>query len=180
MAHYLSVYINYSYAEYRYVSVWLLLGHMLRMPRADAGPWLQDAVARILGSALGGASVEFEGGLPVAVQALRAAAGDGAARSALEQQADRLPADVAVFMPGRDRERSDTWGHEKRRLLAHAQALGWLFGDNARARVLIGLALQLADSGFAGYQASACLALAETVRVVGEDARLIAEALNQA
>ncbi|MDH4053741.1 MAG: hypothetical protein OEU93_19410, partial [Rubrivivax sp.] len=137
LARYLSVYTNYSYAEYRYSSLWLLLGHVLRMPRVDAGPWLREAVVRILGSALGGASVEFEEAVPVAVQALRAAAGDAAARAALERQADDLAAAAAALMPGRDRERSDTWGHDKRRLLAHAQTLGWLLGDRGRARKLI-------------------------------------------
>lgn len=164
---YLSVYTNYSYAEYRFASLWRLLGHVLRLPRADAGAWLRDAVTHILGSALGGTSVEFESALPVATQALAAAAGDGAARAALEQQADRLGQAAAQFSPGRDLERSDTWGHEKRRLLAHAQALGWLLGDRARADALLDVALRLADSGFAGYQAMACLALAETAWVVG-------------
>lgn len=168
LARYLSVYTGYSYAEYRYASLWLLLGHMLHMPRTDAGPWLRQALVMILGSALGGASVEFEQALPVAVQALRAASGDAAARGALEQQADRLGAAAATFVPGRDRERSDTWGHAKRLLMAHAQALGWLLGDQSRARALVDVALRLADSGFAGYQAMACEALAETALVVGE------------
>lgn len=182
LARYLSVYTNYSYAEYRYSSLWLLLGHVLRMPRADAGPWLREAVIRILGSALGGASVEFEEAVPVAVQALRAAAGDDAARAALERQADDLAAAAVALMPGRDRVSSDTWGYEKRRLLAHAQALGWLLGDCERARTLIDVSLRLADSGFAGYQAMVCMTLAETALVVGEGEwlPLIDDALKQA
>jgi hypothetical protein len=181
LARYLSVYTNYSYAEYRYSNLWLLLGHVLRMPRADAGPWLREAVVRILGSALGGASVEFEEALPVAVQALCAAAGNDAARAALEQRADDLGEDAAALVSGRG-ECSDTWGHDKRRLLAHAQSLGWLLGDRGRARALIDVSLRLADSGFAGYQATACMALAETAWVVGEGEWLpsIDDALNQA
>jgi hypothetical protein len=180
LARYLSVYTNYSYAEYRYANLWLLLGHVLHIPRTDAGPWLREAVVSILGSALGGASVEFEQALPVAVQALHAAAGDDAARQALAQQADDLCVASAAFIPGRG-ERSDTWGHEKRRLLAHAQALGWLLNDRARARALIDAALRLAESGFAGYQAMACMALAETAWVVGEGGPpVIDEALHQA
>lgn len=170
LARYLSVYTNYSYAEYRYATLWLLLGHLLRLPRADGGPWVRETTVRILGAALGGASVEFEEALPVAVQALRAAAGDAAARQALQQEADRLLDAAAMLKPGRDRERSDTWAHEKRRMLAHAQALGWLLGDAARAHRLVNEALALADSGFAGYQAMACLALAETMLVLAEGA----------
>jgi hypothetical protein len=182
LARYLSVFTNYSYAEYRYASLWLLLGHMLRMPRLDAGPWVQQAVVSTLVAALGGASVEFEGSLTIAVQALGAAAGDAMARGALQAQADSLAAAADAFVPGRGHERSDTWAHEKRRLLAHAQALGWLLGDGARAQALIDKALQLADSGFAGYQAMACLTLVETALVAGQGhgAPVIADALDQA
>lgn len=182
LARYLSVYTNYSYAEYRYSSLWLLLGHLLRMPRDDAGPWLREAVVRLLGSALGGASVEFEQALPVAAEALRAAQGDAAARAALEQRAEVLIAAAQAVVAGRDHDRSDTWGHQKRHLLAHAQALGWLLGDHARAQALIEQALRIARSGFAGYQAPACLALAETALVVAEGDRPAAvdAALEQA
>jgi hypothetical protein len=78
---------------------------------------------------------------------------------------------AALLKPGRDLERSDTWAHEKRQMLAHAQALGWLLGDAVRAQRLVDEALALADSGFAGYQAMACLALAETMLVLAEGAR---------
>lgn len=171
LARYLSVYTNYSYAEYRYATLWLLLGHLVRLPRADGGPWVRQTAVHILGAALGGASVEFHEALPVAVRALRAAAGDASAHRALQQEADRLLEASASLKPGRDVERSDTWAHEKRRMLAHAQALGWLLGDAARAQQLADEALELADSGFAGYQAMACLALAETMLELAEGAR---------
>jgi hypothetical protein len=167
LVRYLSVYTNYSYAEYRYATLWLLLGHVLRFPRPDCGAWVRDAVLRILGSALSGASVEFEESLAVAVRSLRACAGDATARQALEAEADHLVDAAARLRPGRDREGSDIWAHEKRRMLAHAQALGWLLGDTVRAARLLDEAVALADSGFAGYQAMACLALAETL-LVGE------------
>ena len=76
-----------------------------------------------------------------------------------------------MLKPGRDFERSDTWAHEKRRMLAHAQALGWLLGDAVRAQRLVDEALALAESGFAGYQAMACLTLAETMLMLAEGAR---------
>jgi len=165
---YLSIYTNYSYAEYRYATLWLLLGHVLRLPRPDGVAWVRDMVGRIVGAALGGASVEFEDGLAIAVRALRARAGDLVARQALETEADRLVDAATRLRPGRDREGSDIWAHEKRRMLAHAQAFGWLLGDRARARRLFDETLAIADSGFAGYQAQACLALAETIHVVGD------------
>lgn len=182
LARYLSVFTNYSYAEYRYASLWLLLGHLLCWPRPDASAWLREAVVSLLGSALGGASVEFEQALPVAVQALRASAGDGTAALALQQQADRLVHAAAAMQDGRDRTRSDTWGHHKRQLLAHAQAMGWLLGDRTRALALVDVATDLAESGFAGYQAMACMALAETAWVVsgGQALPVIDKALQLA
>lgn len=168
---YLSIYTNYSYAEYRYATLWLLLGYVLRLPRPDGAAWVRDMVVRIVGAALGGASVEFEDGLAIAVRALRVRAGDLVARQALETEADRLVDAATRLRPGRDREGSDIWAHEKRRMLAHAQALGWLLDDRARARRLFDETLAIADSGFAGYQAQACLALAETIHVVGDGGR---------
>jgi hypothetical protein len=163
---YLSVYTNYGYAEYRHATLWLLLGHVLRMPRPDGGPWVRDTVVKIVGAALGGVSVEFEEGLAIAVRALRARAGDPAAREALVAEADRLVEAAWRMRPGQRREASDTWAHEKRKMLAHAQALGWLLGDHARAQRLLHEAQALAESGFAGFQAQACLALAEAAYVV--------------
>ncbi|MFN0304856.1 MAG: NB-ARC domain-containing protein, partial [Burkholderiales bacterium] len=162
---YLSVYTNYSYPEYRFSTLWLLLGFMVQLPRPDGGPWLQDAVVRILGSALGGRSVEFEAGLPIAAIGLRAQGQDQGARIALIKQAAELMGEAARLKPGRDWEGSDVWGHHKRLMLANAQALGWLLGERALARQVLLEASGLADSGFAGYQAPACLAMAEALHV---------------
>ncbi len=91
--------------------------------------------------------------------------GDAAARQALVDQAGQLMDEALAYKPGRDREGSDTWGHHKRLMLANAQAVGWLAGDRALAARVLEDALGLADSGFAGFQAPACLALAEAIRV---------------
>ena len=167
---YLSVYTNYAYAEYRYATLWLLLGQVLRLPRPDvAGAWwVQEAVVRILGAALGGGSVEFEHGLPIAVRALRARCGDAAALQALRAEAEQLNAKAARMSAGRDRASGDVWAHVKRTLMAHAQALGWLLAERERAQGLLDATASIADSGFAGYQAPACLALAEAIHVVHE------------
>jgi hypothetical protein len=178
---YLGVYTNYSYAEYRYATLWLLLGQLLRLPRPDAGAWVRDMAVRVVGAALGGASVEFEGGLEVSVRALRASGGDPAARRTLEAEADQLLIQAPRYVPGRGDD-GDTWAHVKRRMLAHAEALGWLLDDLGRARRLLGEALAIGDSGFAGYQAPACLALAESVHVVEAGGRpdVIGDALETA
>jgi len=178
---YLSVYTNYSYAEYRFATLWLLLGFVVQLPRPDGGPWVQDAVVRVLGSALGGASVEFEQGLPIAATALRAQAQDSRARMAVENQANDLIGEAMRLKPGRDREGSDIWAHQKRLMLANAQALGWLLGEEDLARQVLREALSLADSGFAGYQAPACLALAEAIRICLQgDPHAEAAAIEQA
>jgi hypothetical protein len=162
---YLSVYTNYNYPEYRFSTLWLLLGFIVRFPRAECGHWVQDAVLRILDAALGGGSVEFDEGLAIAVRAMRARAGDEAARKALELQARQLIDEAMRLKPGRDREGSDVWAHHKRRMLASAQALGWLLGEDALATRLLREAVGLTESGFAGYQAPACLAVAEAFHV---------------
>ncbi|MGH8508925.1 MAG: NB-ARC domain-containing protein [Gammaproteobacteria bacterium] len=173
LTRYLSVYTNYNYPEYRFSTLWLLLGFVVRLPRADGGPWVQDAVVRILGSALGGGSVEFELGLAIAATALRAQAQDQGARTALKEQAHRLMDEAMSLKPGRG---SDIWAHHKRLMLANAQALGWLLGEEQLAGQVLHEASGLADSGFAGYQAPACLALAEAVHVCREgDPQEVAE-----
>ena len=57
------------------------------------------------------------------------------------------------------------WALHKRLMLANAQAVGWLLGEQGLAAQVLHDALGLADSGFAGFQAPACLALAEAFRV---------------
>jgi hypothetical protein len=83
-----------------------------------------------------------------------------------------LLADAASLRSGRAPSGCDRWGHHMRGLRvhahahahAHAQALGWAWGDTSLAEPLLDAAASLADSGLAGVQAPACLALAETLR----------------
>ena len=163
---YLSVFAGYGYAEYRQSSCWWLLAAVLRFSGTDAAAWVREAVVAILETALGGGSVQFDGAVQIAARAFAARAGDVAAATALRDEAARLVTESAKMKTGRDA--SDTWGRHKRLLSAHAEALGWLKGDAASADALVGEALRIADSGFAGYQAPACLTLAETVRVLRE------------
>jgi hypothetical protein len=162
---YLSVYTNYNYSEYRFSTLWLLLGFIVELPRPDGGEWLREAVVGMLTAALSGDSVEFEEGLPTAAMALRAQAQDAAARTALHEQAAGLIDAAMCLKPGREVQGSDIWAQHKRRMLASAQALGWLLGEEALADQVLQEAMALADSGFAGYQAPACLALAEAIAI---------------
>ncbi len=165
---YLSVYTNYSYLEYRFSTLWLLLGFMLQLPLAGGGVWVRECLLRIVAAAFAGGSVEFEQGLPIATTALRARMTDAAARQSLIDQAHELINEAARLKPGRDREGSDIWADHKRLMLATAQSLGWLLDEDALALQVLHDALGLAESGFAGYQAPACIALAEAFQVCGQ------------
>jgi hypothetical protein len=176
---YLSVYTNYSYLEYRFSTLWLLLAYVVRLPVPD-GRWVRDSLVRILSAALGGGSVEFEEGLAIAVTALRARANEIEARKSLVQQADDLRNEAVRLKPGRDREGSDIWAGHKRRMLASAQALGWLLTEKDLASQVLHDALGLADSGFAGYQAPACLALADAIQVCASDDPSVLPDIEQA
>jgi hypothetical protein len=100
---------------------------------------------------------------------VRAQTGDAAARQALVAQAHGLINEGMHLKPGRNREGSDIWAEHKRRMLSSAQALGWLLGEKALADQVLQEALALADSGFAGYQAPACWALAEAFHICQPD-----------
>jgi hypothetical protein len=177
---YLSVYTNYNYSEYRFSTLWLLFGFIVELPRPDGGEWLREAVVGILTAALSGDSVEFEEGLTTAATALRAQAQDAAARTALHEQAAGLIDEAMCLKPGREVQGSDIWAQHKRRMLASAQALGWLLGEEALADQVLQEAMALADSGFAGYQAPACLALAEAIEICQRGQPQASPAIEQA
>ncbi|MBL8472410.1 MAG: hypothetical protein KF778_03555 [Rhodocyclaceae bacterium] len=180
LARYLSVYTNYSYAEYRYASLWILLAQVVRAPDPPGAGWVQDAVVRVIEAALAGGSVEFDQGLAVVVRALRAGAGDHAAQTGLQAWTTQLLEQARALQYGRDPHASDVWGGHKRDMLAHAQALGWLLGMGALAEQLLAGAAAISDSGFAGYQAPACLALAETLFVCRGNAAAAATDIESA
>src|SRR5207249_2930609 len=92
---YLSVYTNYSYLEYRFSTLWLLLGFMLQLPLAGGGTWVRECLLRIVAAAFAGGSVEFEQGLPVATTALRARVADPNARLSLINHAHELMNEAA-------------------------------------------------------------------------------------
>jgi hypothetical protein len=177
---YISVYTNYNYPEYRYSTLWLLLSHVVRFPRADGGAWVRHVLTGLLASAVGGGSVEFEDGLAVAVRALKARNGDAGERQRLVEHAQALIQDAGPLRLRAGQERSDMWGIYKRWMFATAQGLAWLLGEKGLAHAVLIEALALSDSGFAGYQTSACLAMAEAFEVCFRGEPDTAEAVERA
>jgi hypothetical protein len=106
--------------------------------------------------------VSFREGLGLTIAALRAAAGEAGALArfeALEREA--VDATYALF----DRRwRSDSWGHHCRRMAALAEAEAVALGRRDRAAELLAIARGL-PRGFAGFQSSASLRLAEAARI---------------
>jgi hypothetical protein len=148
--------------------------------------WVQKTIQKIFISALGGSSVEFEQALPVAVLALQASLGDAPLIDFLFQRGERLLQDAGALRGGRG---EDSWAFNKRHMLALAQAFACLnIAPNIapdRILDLLESTARIAQTGFAGYNASAMLALAETVRVCGvagmpDEATQVASALDAA
>jgi hypothetical protein len=157
---YLGVHSAYNYANYRFGSLWALLRPMLL--HTEPG-WIRANVAALLCSALAGGSGEFEEGLPLTLLALRAGAGEAQAAGELATCAAAFRKEANKLASGRTR--GDTWGRYKRLFAALAQIQS-LVGADVRApgRDLLNEAVWM-HYGFAGYQAPACLTLAEAVRV---------------
>jgi hypothetical protein len=157
---YLGVHSAYNYANYRFGSLWALLRPILQHPEPG---WIRGKVAELLCSGIGGGSAEFEDGVPLTVLALRASAGDAGAAKELAECAAAFRQEASELGPGRDR--GDTWGRYKRLLATLAQVQTFVGADvNAPSHDLLYDAVWM-RYGFAGYQAPACLALAEAIRI---------------
>jgi len=157
---YFGVHSAYNYANYRFGSLWALLRPILQYPQAE---WIKEKVRALLSSALGGSSTEFEEGTPVTVLALRAAAGESEAAKSLADYATRVRQEARELSLGRDR--GDTWGRYKRLLATLAQVEAILGVDVGTPNdELLHDAVHV-HYGYAGYQAPACLALAEAIRI---------------
>jgi hypothetical protein len=157
---YLGVHSAYNYPNYRFGSLWALLRPILQHSEPA---WIRGQVASLLCSGLAGGSVEFEEGVPLTVLALRANAGDA---GAVKQLADYAAAFLQKAKElGAGRDHGDTWGRYKRLLATLAQAKATVGADvTASSYDLLDGAIQI-GYGFAGYQAPACLALAEAIRI---------------
>ena len=178
---YIAIHSGYQYVQYRNRSLWFVLAGVLRHPNPD---WIRGTARELAETALAGSSLEFREALPLTVLALKAAAGDPAAaqeivrlrNDAIGEASDasdatslpnfnllsaypRPPAGTAAPQPG-----DDSWGSHRRRLAAHAQIMARLENNRPEAFNLVMGAAGL-KQGFAGFQAPACLLLADTVLV---------------
>ncbi len=181
---YVSLHAAYGYREYRQGSLWTLLDAILRHPSQS---WVEAWVTALAGAVLAPNRGEFREGLELAVRGLQTFAGEPGAMETLERRrADAVSAsEAAVQAPSMNlvgdpaRERGDTWGTNRRRLAAMAETLSRLPGDPAEVRNLLTRALGL-HWGFAGFNAPACLALADAIEVASPGAGWVAQALAAA
>ena len=163
LSDYVEIHAANPYAEYRNRSLWAILGATSAHPDPAAS---RDLARQLVAAALAPAPVAFREGLRVTVAALRAASGEPGALErfeALEQEA----ADAMKRLDAR-RWRSDSWGHHCRRLAVLAEAEAVALGRHDHATALLAQARSL-PPGFAGFQSSASLTLAEAARICDAD-----------
>ena len=165
---YIAVLATNAYALYRNRSLWGLLASIVTHPD---GAWVQRRVREIAEAAIGGAEMRVAQDLDIARLVLpELVAG---ARAALDAAVGDARAEALA-------DGSDAWGWHKRRLAALAEVSVIGYGDATGAAALVDAALAV-PHGFAGYEAPACLRLAEAAHLSdsGDRAR-VAAALGQA
>lgn len=192
---YLQAHATYGYAYYRQQSLWVLLDFVLRYPNQV---WVREMLAQLAVPALAGSRLDFRAGLPLTIRALQARMGDNNARADIDTRYDKLMQRAALMgalpeqhpytinagslMHGDDSEPGDTWGWYKRLMGTLAEALSvfeMAEGDDIKATDLLDAALKF-PYGFAGFQAPACLTLAESLAIAKYPGGMIEEAREQA
>lgn len=160
--HYLAIHTGYYYTEYRNRSLWYLLDAVLRNVQ-DPG-WVQEQSRKIIEATLTAASPEFVEGTAISLRGWRAFFGEGSAGADFDAASQKALADSFALIPTRGL--SDAFGQFKRRLAAYAQTHARLLDQDPRAEALLDRAVDRdLPYGFAGFQTSACLAVAEAVRI---------------
>lgn len=165
---YLTLQARNSYAFYRSRSLWALLPSVIAHPDVR---WVRRFLRRVVESALAPSWTHFDEQVPVASVALRTSAGQQEAAGAWESFLQEAKAAATVIADSEPtpadlrRGSGDRWGRHKRRLCALAEATRLGLGDEVAAWSLVELAMAL-PFGFAGFESSACLALAETTHIV--------------
>jgi hypothetical protein len=160
---YIGIHAGNPYAEYRNQSLWAILGAAC-CHRDDEKA--RDLVRRLASAALAQTSVWFREGLMLTVEALRARADQPGALDRFEARVAQARAAVGELQAVR--WKADTWGNHCRRLAALAEAEAVVLKRRDRARKLLDEARRL-PFGFAGYQSSASLTLAEAYRICQPD-----------
>jgi serine/threonine-protein kinase len=160
---YLDAHSAYGYPQYRNGSLWELLAAVLLHPSQD---WVREWLTRVGLVVLAAPNRgEFLESLEIAVLALQANAGDGAAEEELTGRRDTAVHQVEAFPPSPVRGEADVWGLHRRRLAGLAEAYSKFPLDGSNPVDLVAKALAV-GRGFAGITAPACLTLAETVSIV--------------
>jgi hypothetical protein len=163
-----------NYTRYRNRFLWALLHAVIRHPDQA---WVLEVLSGLEAAALTGSKLEFQEGLPLALLALQAGMGTPGAIQKFEDHLNKARGAAAALSPGR--EQGDSWASHKRRLIALAEALNFLPDGKKRAVEILDQALGL-PYGFAGFQAPACLTLAEAARICESGDPLIGAALAAA
>ncbi len=178
LGRYVALHASYGYPQYRKGSLWALLGAVLRHPGQG---WVREWVTVLGEAALSPNRGSYQGALGYAVRALGVAAGVPGASDELErsrtdaiEEAQRLPPGAPLI-----RGQGDTWGLHRRQLAALAEAYSILPGGLAATDELLNLAVQL-PFGYAGFNAPACLTLAEAIQVADGGSERSKEALDAA
>jgi hypothetical protein len=179
---YVAVHAAYGYREYRQGSLWALLDAVLQHPSQE---WVQAWVSALGAAVLAPNRGEFREALGLAALALQVTVGEPGAADTLKDrrtaavQASQIaeplpPRHLTVNPPARGQ--GDTWGTNRRRLAAVAEVLSRVPGQESAAPIVIQLAMRL-RWGFAGFNAPACVALAEAIEVSSGDSAGIAQTL---
>ena len=179
---YVALHAGYGYREYRQGSLWALLGAVLQHPSQE---WVQAWVSALGAAVLAPNRGEFREALLLAGLALQVHADEAGAADALERRrtdaiaASQKPADLPAGLAIDPARNGDTWGSHRRRLAALAEALACIPGKEAAAQDALLRALAL-PPGFAGFNAPACMALAEAIEIAGGGAVPASQALAAA
>jgi len=186
---YIAIHSGYQYVQYRNRSLSFVLANIFRHPNPD---WILDIARDIATTALAGSSIEFREALPLTVLALKAATGEALAMGRLVELKQQAVSDASNALDqaaaanlnimwdsrsgpmtgtGAARNGEDSWGFKRRRLAVHAQILACLQGEKASASEIL-FGASLLQRGFAGFQAPACIMLAEAILVSDADGRV--------
>ena len=159
---YLDVLARNTYVRYRNGFLLAFLDGLLRHPEQD---WTLKRARRVSAATLAGNKLEFEQGLALAIQAIRAKAKARGADAALDATIDRIrsQASQAMYPNG------DPWSMHLRNLAALSECLAGTDQHRDVASQCLTDAAHL-WRGYAGFRAPACLTLAEAVRVTGSSA----------
>jgi hypothetical protein len=155
---YLAIHAAYAYLEYRRGSLWALLDAVVRHPDPD---WVRDMLVALAAASMATSDTSFGERFRMTIHALRALAGSLDGLAQLEDyRAAALDAASQLSFDHRDAS-----GYHLRRLAALGEAYSRLPGRQADAAELLDRALNV-PYGYAGFQAPACLTLAEALQMV--------------